>query len=326
MLSKDLHTKIIITTSGCFCPVTILRGCREICRKVSKSPLIPLFLRGKQLCSHFHERGIQGDIPRFAGCLIMLFFLIITVFFTGCAGSNVKAPSRQVTLTVSAASDLSFAFQEIGAAFEQGTGANVVFNFGSSGQLAQQIREGAPVDVFASASLSFVQELEKKGLIIPGTNGIYARGRVGLWPRDNSPFYPQSIQDLARPEIKRIAIANPEHAPYGMAAMQALQSATVREVVKPKLVMGENASQTLQYAKTGNVDVAIVPLSLVIQNANPYWVLIPENLHKPIDQALGIVKTTPHEKEARQFIALVNSQQGRDIMRKYGFTLPGEDS
>ena len=265
-----------------------------------------------------------------AGCfcpvlIVVLSVLIMTASSIGCIGSTLKEQSGQITLTVSAAADLTYAFQELGVAFEQETGAKVVFNFGSSGQLAQQIREGAPVDVFASASLNFIEELEKRGLIIPGTNGIYARGRIGLWPRYNSPFYPQSIQDLARPEIKRIAIANPEHAPYGMAAIQALQSAGVREAVKPKLVMGENASQALQYAKTGNVDVAIVPLSLIIQNANTHWVLIPENLHKPIDQAYGIVKRTVHEKEARQFIAFVNSHQGRDIMKKYGFKLPGED-
>lgn len=255
----------------------------------------------------------------------MLFFLIITVFFIGCTGSNVKAPSGQVALTVSAASDLTYAFQEIEAAFEQETGDRVVFNFGSSGQLAQQIREGAPVDVFASASLKFVEELEKKGLIIPGTKMIYARGRVGLWPRDNSPFYPQNVQDLTRPEIKLIAIANPEHAPYGMAAMQVLQSAGIWETVKSKLVIGENINQTLQYAKTKNVDVAIVALSLAVGSDNTRWTLIPENLHQPINQALGIVKSTPHEQEARQFVVYVNSPQGRQIMRKYGFTLPGEE-
>ena len=96
------------------------------------------------------------------------------------------------------------------------------------------------------------------------------------------------------------------------------------ETVKPKLVIGENVNQTLQYARTKNVDVAIVALSLAMGSGNTRWVLIPDNLHQPINQALGVVKSTAHEKEARQFTAFVNSRQGRETMRKYGFTLPGE--
>jgi len=255
----------------------------------------------------------------------MLTVIIITPYLTGCTGGIVKAPPGQVTLTLSAAADLTYAFQEIGVVFENETGTRVVFNFGSSGQLAQQIRQGAPVDVFASASRALVEDLDKGGLIVAGTNMLYAKGRIGLWPRDGSPFYPGNIQDLTRLEVKRIAIANPEHAPYGMAAMQAFQSANIWDVVRSKLVMAENASQTLQYAKTGNVDVAVIPLSLVVQNTNSHWVLIPENFHQPIEQTLGIIKGTPHEKEAYQFIALINSHKGRDIMRKYGFILPGEE-
>ena len=272
-----------------------------------------------------HYRRRPASYRPYPVFVAALFALIAIAYFTGCDSGSSATRSARVTLTVSAAADLTDAFTEIGTLFEKETGAKVVFNFGSTGQLDQQIRQGAPVDVFASANLAYVEKLEKDGFVIPGTTALYARGRIGLWPRDNSPLYPQSIQDLARPEIKRIAIANPEHAPYGMAAMQALQSTGVWEAVKPKLVMGENASQALQYAKTGNVDVAIVPLSLIIQNANTHWVLIPENLHQPIDQAYGIVKRTVHEKEARQFIAFVNSHQGRDIMKKYGFKLPGED-
>ena len=250
--------------------------------------------------------------------------LLAAVTLAGCTGSSLTAQSGQVTLTVSAASDLTYAFQELGTVFEKETGILVVFNFGSSGQLAQQIRQGAPVDVFASASLAFVEGLEKDGWIIPGTMASYATGRIGLWPREGAPFYPQSILDLARPEVKRIAIANPEHAPYGIAARQALESAGIWEAVKPKLVLGENVRQALQYAETGNVDVSIVALSLSITSGNPGWILIPEDLHQPIEQVLGIVKDTPHEKEARIFVAFVNSRQGKDIIRKYGFALPGE--
>lgn len=271
-----------------------------------------------------HTRRRPASYRPYPVLVAALFALIAIASLTGCGGGSSATWSARVTLTVSAAADLTDAFTEIGTLFEKETGAKVVFNFGSTGQLDQQIRQGAPVDVFASASLAYVENLEKDGFVIPGTTALYARGRIGLWPRDNSPFYPQSIQHLARPEIKHIAIANPEHAPYGIAAMQAFQTTSIWEAVKPKLVMGENASQAIQYAKTGNVDVAIVPLSLMIQNANTHWVLIPENLHQPINQGLGIVKGTPNEREAHEFVAFVNGPEGRDIMRKYGFALPGE--
>ncbi|MBI4287406.1 MAG: molybdate ABC transporter substrate-binding protein [Chloroflexi bacterium] len=267
-----------------------------------------------------------------------LFALIVITSLSGCAGRPPATQSSQVTLTVSAASDLTVAFPEMGALFTKETGTRVVFNFGSTGQLAQQIGQGAPVDVLAAANMAFIEDLERGGFIIPGTQTLYARGRITLWPRDDCQICPQSIQDLARPEVKLIAIANPEHAPYGKAAQEALRSAGIWETVKPKLVIGENVNQTLQYAKTRNVDVAIVALSLAMGGGNPRpvpigdpargrvsdWVLIPESLHQPIDQALGIVKGTPREKESRRFVAVVNSPQGREIMRKYGFVLPGE--
>ena len=121
-----------------------------------------------------------------------------------------------------------------------------------------------------------------------------------------------------------MAIANPEHAPYGQAAREALQSVGVWEQVSPKLVFGENVRQTLQYAETGNVDAAIVALSLSI-NSKGRWVLISEKLHKPLNQALGVIRGTRHEAEAFRFASFVNSPQGRPIMRKYGFILPGEE-
>ena len=156
---------------------------------------------------------------------------------------------------------------------------------------------------------------------------VYARGRVTLWTRSDSPLQITRVEDLTQPEIKRIAIANPDHAPYGVAARQAMQAAGVWEAVQPKLVLGENVRQTLQYAEMGNVDVAIVALSLSVPAAGAAgrWTLIPQDMHPPIDQALAVVKATPHEAAARDFAAFVNGPQGRPIMRKYGFILPGEE-
>jgi molybdate transport system substrate-binding protein len=239
-------------------------------------------------------------------------------------------PTSGVTLTVSAAADLSYAFGEIGAAFEAETGHKVIFNFGSTGQLAQQIEQGAPVDLFAAANVSFIDDLAQQGLILPDTVQMYARGRITLWTRADSPLQITQVSDLARTEIARIAIANPDHAPYGVAAREAMQTAGVWEAVQPKLVLGENVRQTLQYAETGNVDAAIVALSLSVPAAASAgqpgrWTLIPEDLHAPIDQALAVIRGTQHESAARAFAAFVNGSQGRLIMRKYGFVLPGEE-
>jgi molybdate transport system substrate-binding protein len=129
------------------------------------------------------------------------------------------------------------------------------------------------------------------------------------------------IADLGRPEVQAIAIANPDHAPYGLAARQALESAGVWDRVRPKLVYGDNIRQTLQYAETGNVEVAIVALSLAVQSRGR-WILIPEELHKPIDQGLGILKTTKNQQSARAFVSFLTGPQGRAIMQKYGFTFP----
>lgn len=240
-----------------------------------------------------------------------------------CRGSSETTSPAPVTLTVSAAADLTLAFQEIGQVFEQKTGTKVVFNFGSTGQLAQQIEQGAPVDLFAAANVSFVDELEQQGLIVPETKALYARGRLTLWTRADSLLQIERIEDLAQPEIKRIAIANPEHAPYGKAAQEALQSAGIWETIEPKLVPGENIAQTLQYAETGNVDVAIVALSLSVSSEGR-WVLVPEALHQPLDQALAVIKGTQYEQQTRQFADFINGPEGRPIMRRYGFILPGE--
>lgn len=253
---------------------------------------------------------------------IPLAFVLMTLL-GGCRTQSIATPP-QVNLTVSAAADLTPAFTEIGALFTQSTGIRVEFNFGSTGQLAQQIQRGAPVDLFAAANQSFIDQLDQAGLILPDSRAIYAVGRLTLWTRADSPLHLDSIEDLLDPEITRIAIANPEHAPYGVAAREAMQSMGIWDILQPRLVFGENVSQTLQFADSGNVDVAIVALSLSVESAG-HWVLLPETLHNPLIQALAVIRGTAHEAEARQFAAFINGDQGRDIMRRYGFVLPGEE-
>ncbi|MBI2919006.1 MAG: molybdate ABC transporter substrate-binding protein [Chloroflexi bacterium] len=238
-------------------------------------------------------------------------------------GSAACGGGQPTELLVSAAADLTPAFQEIGQQFEQETGIKVTFNFGSTGQLSQQIQAGAPVDVFAAANVSYIEDLERRGLIVPGTRALYARGRLILWTRADSALSITGIADLAQPDFRRIALANPEHAPYGIAARQALQSVGLWDTVQPKLVLAENVRQALQYAETGNADMAMVALSLALQGQGRY-ILVPQELYAPLDQALGVIVGTKHEAEARRFAVYVNSPTGRVIMRKYGFMLPGE--
>jgi molybdate transport system substrate-binding protein len=139
-----------------------------------------------------------------------------------------------------------------------------------------------------------------------------------LWTTADSPLKIERVADLTRPEVKRIAIANPDHAPYGLAAQQALQSAGIWDALKPKLVYGDNIRQTLQYAETGNVEVAIVALSLS-QQSKGRWTLIPEELYQPIDQGLAVIKSTRNEAASREFANFVTGPEGKAILEKYGF-------
>jgi molybdate transport system substrate-binding protein len=244
---------------------------------------------------------------------ILASLFILLVFSVGC-----RAPAT-AEVTVAAAADLTPAFEEIGRAFESEHKTKVVFVFGSTGLLTRQIENGAPFDAFAAANVSYIDQLEQKGLIVPGTKNIYARGRIAIWTTANSPLKLEKIQDLLRPDVTRIAIANPDHAPYGQAAREAFQSAGMWDTVKPKLVYGDNIRQTLQYAETGNVEAAIVALALCVQS-NGRWVLVPEELHQPIDQGMGVIKGTKNEQAARAFGDFVNSEKGREILKKYGFS------
>jgi molybdate transport system substrate-binding protein len=258
------------------------------------------------------------DSARLAGVV----FIFCAALLTSCADRNGAKPNA--TITVSAAADLTPAFEEIGKLFEKETGVKATFNFGSTGQLTQQIESGAPVDLFAAANINFIEELEKKNLILPDTKALYAQGRITVWTRSDSPLRIERVEDLAGAAVHRIAIANPEHAPYGVAARETLQSAGVWQAVQPRLVFGENVAQTLQYAETGNVDAAIVALSISIGSGGR-WTLLPQDSHRPLNQALAVIRGTRHEAEARRFAAFINSPLGRSVMRKYGFVLPGEE-
>lgn len=238
----------------------------------------------------------------------------------------VAAPTP--TIQVAAASDLRFALEEIAALFQRQRGVEARLTFGSSGQFAVQIEQGAPFDVFFSANEAFVRTLAEKGHIYRESVQLYAIGRIMLWVRNDSPLdLTKGMSALLDERIRFIAIANPQHAPYGQAAAQAMQAAGVLVRVQPRLVLGENVSQALQFVQTGNAEVGIVALSLAVAptvRPNGRYQLVPAYLHRPIRQAAGVGTASRWPDLALSFIAFVNSQPGRAVMRRYGFTLPGE--
>lgn len=250
--------------------------------------------------------------------------LLLLVLWLVTACSAPRAPVAP-EITVAAAADLSPAFQEIGALFTERTGIRVVFNFGSTGQLAQQIERGAPFDVFFAANQSFVEDLAAKGVVDASSMTIYAQGRITIWTRADQALQPQQLADLLAPAYRRIAIANPEHAPYGQAAREALERAGIWEQIKDRLVFGENIAQTLMLADTGNVEAAIVALSLSV-SSNGRWVMIPAELHPdhPLIQMAAVVTSSQQREVARRFIEFVTFPEGREIMKKYGFIMPNE--
>ena len=227
-----------------------------------------------------------------------------------------------LALTVFAASDLGPAFRQLVPAYERQTGVKVTVVLGSTGVLTQQIRNGAPADVFFAANQQYIEQLSAESLTRKETRALYARGRLAIVALKAGRQIDR-ITALAAPDVKRVAIANPLHAPYGLAAKQALEAAGVWTVVQPKLVYGENVQQAVQFVRSGSADAGIVARS-VAGTADLRWALVDEQLHAPLDQVAIVLARTRQPDAARQFIDFVNGSGGRAVMRQFGFLLPGE--
>ena len=235
-----------------------------------------------------------------------------------------ETPSATPKLRIAAAADLTLAFKEIATQFEQTTKIPTEITFGSTGTTAMQIENGAPYDVFAAADVAYIDGLNKKGLIIADSQQLYGQGRIGIATLKGSNLRVKDLQDLADNSlVKKIAIAEPSHAPYGKAAKQALEYRNLWDKVERRMVYGQNIQDTLAILKSGNVDAAIIALS-IYKSDDVDFSLIDGSWHDPLNQAMAIVKETKQEDNARKFIAYVNGEQGRLVMKKYGFLLPGE--
>lgn len=249
--------------------------------------------------------------------------LIVLALALAAARAEAAQPATVPALVVYAASDLDMAFREIKPLFEKATGARVTLVMGSTGNLAKQIEHGAPADVFFAANESFVDDLRAAGAVIPQTRTLYAQGRIVLAVPKRSVITVRELGDLLKPEVRRVAIANPAHAPYGRAAQEALERAGVWERVKPKLVYGENIRHALQFVETGAVEAGIVALSIADAPGIAY-APIERALYAPLNQVAAVVKRSPHPDLGAAFIQFVNGAEGRPILKRYGFLLPGE--
>lgn len=237
-----------------------------------------------------------------------------------------SAGASAQTLTVAAASDLQSALPVIAAQFEKDTGQKVTLTFGSSGNFFAQIQNGAPFDVFLSADIDYPRRLESAGLADRGSLLEYARGRIVLWTRRDSGIdIASGLRVVTDSKVRRIAIANPEHAPYGRAAVAALRAEHLYDSVRGKFVTGENISQAAQFAQSGSADVGIIALSLALapalKNSGTYRE-VPDRLYPPIQQAAVVVAASQHKTMARQFIDTLKQPDVVQILQSYGFAVP----
>jgi molybdate transport system substrate-binding protein len=222
---------------------------------------------------------------------------------------------------IAAASNLTDVFKIIGPQFERDTGIHPVFSFASTAVLAQQAERGAPFDLIVAADEEHIEQLVRKSVLLAGSRAVYAYGALALWVPGKMASIRQ-IEDLARPEVKVIAIAKPELAPYGLAAVTALKRAGVWDAVSPKIVYAENITVAKQYGSSGNADAVLVAYPLVLHEEGSV-IAVHSKLYGPIGQALGILAHSAHQSEAKRFSDYIRNGPGAVILESNGYRLPG---
>lgn len=254
----------------------------------------------------------------------LLYFLISVAIVLSPFGS---AHAVAEDLVIAAASDLNFAIKELVGLYEKQTGQHIKLSLGSSGNFFAQLQNGAPFDLYFSADIGYPKKLEEAGLTAPGSLYRYAVGRIVFWvPRDSRIDIKKGPDALRNPSIRKIAIANPKHAPYGRAAVSAMNHFKVYDLVKDKLVLAENISQAAQFVESGASDFGIIALSLALaptmKAAGQYWE-VPAEAHPPLEQGAVILKSSKNQEAAARFLDFMKGTEGQEIMRRYGFTEPG---
>jgi molybdate transport system substrate-binding protein len=245
--------------------------------------------------------------------------VLLSILLTGlCAAQEI---------TVAAAADLQFAMQDIAARFHKETGKSVRLIYGSSGNFFQQLQNGAPFDMFFSANLGYPRKLQADGLVEPDSYYQYAIGKIVIWVRNDSKLDVSSgLRSLLDPSIQKIAIANPQHAPYGQAAVAAMKEENIYEKVSGKFVLGENISQTASFVVSGSAEAGIVALSLALSpnmKDKGRYAEIPTADYPPIEQACVILKSSKQKDVAKAFLNFVKTPDVSELFRNYGFAAAG---
>lgn len=233
-------------------------------------------------------------------------------------------------ITVAAAADLQFAFRDVAARFQKDTSHPVKLVFGSSGNFFAQIQNGAPFDVYFSADIDYPKRLEAAGLAEAGTLYQYATGKIVVWvPSGSKVDLSKGLQALLDSNVNKISIANPEHAPYGRAAVAAMKHENIYDKVSGKLVLGENISQTASLVASGGADVGIIALSLAVapsMKSKGQYAGVPTDEYPAIEQAAVVLKSSQNKETAKQFMAYIKTTEIQTVLREYGFAVPTASS
>jgi molybdate transport system substrate-binding protein len=258
--------------------------------------------------------------------------LVIALTLSAALSSTLswtQEKKAQPELLVAAAADLNPALNDIAQQFEKKTGVMLKLSFGASGALTQQIQNGAPFDLFFSADMDYPRQLITQGHADTASLYKYSLGKLVLWVPAGSPLDVEhkGMEVLLDTSVKKIALANPQHAPYGRAAVAALKHAGLYDRLSDRFVLGENVAQTAQFAESGNAQAGFVALahalSPAIKSTGKFWV-IPGDYYPPLEQGVVIITSSQHKKEAADFLAYVKTKEASEVLRRYGFTLPND--
>jgi len=256
--------------------------------------------------------------PMLKACVVSL-ALLLSAFACGDGGRVARGDE----ITVAAAANLTDAFGEVARRFTARTGVRVTNSFGATADLSKQIENGAPFDVFASADVEHVDALAREGLLSDAPRGVYARGRLVLWLPPNVKASVGRVEDLAGDGVSKVAVAKPDVAPYGRAAVESLNALGLWAKVGPKVVYSQTVAQAKQFAASGNAEAAFVPRSLVREGEGTA-IEVDSKLHAPIDQAVGIGRASRREDAARRVVEFLLREEGQSGLKSFGYDSPAQ--
>lgn len=287
-------------------------------------------VRGGTVALECLRRTMTRGATGFASALLPRLLLVVCGLLLASCGKTSNPPTAISTVRIAAAADLRFALEEVVAAFNKTEpGIKVQATYGSSGNLSTQLANGAPFDVFLSADRSYAHRLVEQGVAAADSEFVYAIGQLALWVPSTSPLDLDKLgmQAVIDPAVRRVAIANPEHAPYGRAAEAAFRSFGVYDLVRERLALGENVAQAAQFVESGAADVGVIALPLAMAPAmrhkGRHWV-VPRDAFPPLAQTGVVLRSAIDPAAAKRFCQFLSSQPCREILARFGFLSPEE--